>query len=742
MKKLTKSNNDLIKTAIIAILIVLFILLGIPQKTSTSYQFTEDLSEENAKAVNMVDGANKIWSPQITLPKGSYTMSFNSNANIVIVSADGTVLAKGNGTLTLDLDKDITEMYICTNASGQLSDMELRAKGTIFNDLYFLALIAVILLLYFSWLKSKSKRELLTNHDYTFLMIVVMAIFVTYPHFTPNLYFGDDLCFHLYRVEGIKDGLLSGQFPVRIHPTANNGYGAYTASMYGELFLYIPAFLRIMGVSYVYAWKIFLFIINIATGMIMYYSAKGIAKSRYAGIIAAMTYMLCAQRLFNVYSRSAIGEGLAMAFFPLIIYGMYEILIGDKNKWWVLALGCTGVFQSHMISCLFAGLFIIASVIVFVKNLKDRRYIYLILAFAVTLLINMWFIVPFAYNYLFSDFNIRHSSHQYTFLRNTIPPVRLFNALFEQAVIDGSKDRTLSIGIGTGILAVIGLFYFVRPKKLSDEDKGCYKFNILMLFSGLIFMIACTTVIPWETLAKLKFIYNYESRLQFAWRMLSPAVVLLCMSGAYAFEKSIPWASRKILGSAFIIFCSVLFIIFGTAFTKTMRPIAENPTVSIQRHMINGSDYEYLPGGTDAAKFIANTYKTSDSRISVSSHEKSGTNLKFTLTGSGENAWVEVPMLYDKGYMVTDNKHNRLKTEAGTNHVLRIYTKNDTEEIKIRYAGTVLYKIGDIISLLTLIALLAAAYARKKKIPITEVAKNITQTAKNISHKQKKGEGK
>ncbi len=57
-----------------------------------------------------------------------------------------------------------------------------------------------------------------------------------YPLFSGTIGFGHDLNFHLYRIEGIKDGILSGQFPVRIHPTHNNGYGYITASVYPELF--------------------------------------------------------------------------------------------------------------------------------------------------------------------------------------------------------------------------------------------------------------------------------------------------------------------------------------------------------------------------------------------------------------------------------------------------------------------------------------------------------------------------
>ena len=94
----------------------------------------------------------------------------------------------------------------------------------------------------------------------------------SYPLFTDYLTQGHDMNFQLYRIEGIKDGLLSGQFPVRIHPTHANGYGYATPVLYPELFLYIPAVFRLMGMSVVGSFQLFLLLINTATAFIMYLS--------------------------------------------------------------------------------------------------------------------------------------------------------------------------------------------------------------------------------------------------------------------------------------------------------------------------------------------------------------------------------------------------------------------------------------------------------------------------------------
>lgn len=52
----------------------------------------------------------------------------------------------------------------------------------------------------------------------------------------------------------------------------------------------------------------------------------------------------------DVYTRVAVGEAMAMAFFPLFIVGLYEVLFGDAKCWRMLALSACGIFLSHMLS--------------------------------------------------------------------------------------------------------------------------------------------------------------------------------------------------------------------------------------------------------------------------------------------------------------------------------------------------------------------------------------------------------
>ena len=143
---------------------------------------------------------------------------------------------------------------------------------------------------------------------------------------------GHDLKFHLARIEGVADALKQGQFPVHINPTQANGYGNASATMYPQFFIYFPAVLRLTNLSLLNTYKVLIFLINLITALCAWIGFKNVWKSRKAGYIGCAIYMMGLYRLDDLYIRAAIGEALALAFLPIVFWGMYEILFADKKK--------------------------------------------------------------------------------------------------------------------------------------------------------------------------------------------------------------------------------------------------------------------------------------------------------------------------------------------------------------------------------------------------------------------------
>ena len=125
------------------------------------------------------------------------------------------------------------------------------------------------------------------------LLLLLAALLVSIPAWMPGHTFaGHDLIFHLYRIEGLKDGLLAGHCPVRMNNVWFQGYGMPTGIFYPDLFLYIPALLRMVRLPLMTVWQIFLVLVNIATAFASWWAFSSYLHSKRAGAIATLFYLV------------------------------------------------------------------------------------------------------------------------------------------------------------------------------------------------------------------------------------------------------------------------------------------------------------------------------------------------------------------------------------------------------------------------------------------------------------------
>lgn len=648
------------------------------------------------------------YTPHLTFPKGEYSVNISGSGTVTAVTGDGRELASGRAgsAFTMTLEKDESDIIILGGSSTGLRSVEVSSSGKLYSDLSLMTLLLILGMLYALYIRFF--RHGGDKGDIAAAVILCVAVFASYPLFSGTMGFGHDLNFHLYRIEGIKDGLLSGQFPVRVHPTHNNGYGYITASVYPELFLYIPALLRLLGASPVYAYNTFLFLVNVATAVIMYISAKGISKSVYTGVFASVVYTLSTWRVINLCYRAALGEALSMVFFPLVIYGLFCLLKGDKKKWWILALGCTGVFQSHIISTVFVMITIAAAVIMFIKSfVSERRWLGFFKAAGLTVLLNMWYLPAFINYYFGLDMAIRHTKENTEFFANAVFPTELFNVFntefgYSQLMSAGLRgNMSLSLGVGVSVCLVLCAVYFLFRKKRGIENEG---FAAGMFAFGMLLLFMATTLFPWEILQQNKLINMFCGTVRMPWRFLSLASPIFCIVGALAagaFLKGERMKKAALTAAVFV--CAVSFVHWGTAYTTELDPALKKGQ-AVSTDGAAGLDDEYYVVGTDAEQLTPNRYVTGSGDAEVLEYKKDGSNIEVRLSGASEGEWLEVPLLYYDGYSAEDNNGNRLELTDGDNHCMRVALTDGAETVNIRYSGHWYFKLGCALTLLTVLA--------------------------------------
>lgn len=534
--------------------------------------------------------------------------------------------------------------------------------------------------------------------------------------FIPYLVRGHDIRFHLMRIEGLKDGLLSGAFPVKIQPTWMNGNGYPVSILYPDLFLYIPASLRIMGCSLQLVYKVYIMVVNGATIGFSYWSFRKMSGRRSWGLLGSFIYTLSIYRLTNVYTRAAVGEYTAMAFMPLVLYAMWRVFreedIQEKSyqrNWILLAFSLTGIIQSHIISIEIVGIFILlVCLIMYKRTFVKERFMVLCKALAGTLLLNAWFLIPFL-DYSKEDLIVLSGKSGVTMIQDRgayIPQLFtwVYNTMGSGFKAGMLEEMPMTIGIG-GTLALAACFYgsVIKGKKLEKEVKLCLGLAISAIFLSSIYF-------PYDFLVKnIPMIGVLLSKIQFPFRFLAPAAVffawLICV-----LAKETMWKRWIPILCVCVGLQAVLFI--GAVLNETeIFQVRGNADIS----SFDVSGAEYVPYGTNFE--ILDMQPLANEGIRVNGYSRKYNRIKVLLENtSSQDSILEIPLLYYRGYTAKDeNSGLNLEIENGDNNRIQIIIPAGySGEVAVAFVEPWYWRAAEVVSLLFLAGILISIYHIRK----------------------------
>lgn len=528
--------------------------------------------------------------------------------------------------------------------------------------------------------------------------MVVLILVSSMPLLTGYEIASADLNGHLQRLEGTKDALLAGQFPVRIHPNWLQGYGYATGVFYCDTFLYIPAFLRIMGFPLGAAYLLYKFLVNVGTVVIACESFGRIFKNRMIGLFAASLYTLNIYRLVTMYLKDHLGQYTAAMFLPLFAYGVWRLLSEDtesgeyKKIWLILTLSVTGIIQSHILTCEMTAVFSVIIGIVFIKRVFRKETLLEVgKAFLGIILLNLWFIVPFL-DFMTTQKLIITGQQVYT--REIQDRGSLIPQLFNVFALSGPADHDVASGmqgempftIGAGSL--IGLLYYgylCLTGRIRQQKKGAMKtLGIFSVALSVLTLFMANAYFPWGKLQGLGgFMAKGISALQYPTRIYVIAAVFLSLTGGCVLL--LEWESGR-KNSMWLYACSTLitlFLVTGMFFSGLL---ADSAFYKIYEEKSFGNSYlsgrEYLPLGTDESLLKAGRVIPSEG-ISVKDFRKDYAGITLTCeNSSGIDGYVDLPLLYYRGYQTKDMETGEtLAVSDGENHVVRT-------EVPAGYQGT------------------------------------------------------
>lgn len=549
------------------------------------------------------------------------------------------------------------------------------------------------------------------------------VLIASLPLLTGGLVPGHDQGFHLNRIEGLAQGLASGQFPVRIHPFWLDGRGYAVSVFYGDLLLYFPALLRFFGVSVQGAFKVYAVAVNLGTALVSWFCLRRMLKNNWAALFGSVLYTLSIYRIINIYLRGAVGEYTAMLFLPLVFYGLWRIFTQPDGEpaapriWLPAVIGFSGLIQTHLLSCEIVGILTLATCVVLLRRtLRKNTFWPLCKVVGITALLNLWFLLPL-FDYLRLDLvvNTQESSGPHNGAAYLGQMLGLaFNGMTKRfnLGLDQGTFEEMAIGLGLTLLLAAGLFVVVTAMGQNRKDP-VWKLGNFGLWAGLACLILSSDIFPWDN------IYNFNEVLgrliamvQYVWRFLSPATWFWALTGACAIclLKNRPDLRNL---SAGVLLVLTLFS-WGTFVQSAL---TDNKTLfcysAAKLDSCDAGAGEYLPAGTEKTDFRGPRLFDSDG-VELTGTSLDGLQATFTCQ-STDGGTVTVPTLYYPYYRAVDETGAQLSVsqDPESKMILVEIPAGYSGTVRVDYAEPWFWRVSEAVSLLTLAGVTVLCLRRK-----------------------------
>ncbi len=534
---------------------------------------------------------------------------------------------------------------------------------------------------------------------------------------------GADLTYHLQRIEAVKDGLLTGQFPVRIAPEWLYQHGYADPVFYCNTFLLLPALLRLAGLTVTLSYNLFCIALNFATAWIAWFAFGRICKDSRIGLLCSALYTLSFMRIYKLAIVGAVGEGSALTFLPLIFYGMYRIFTEDpkdaryKTAWLPVGLGYAGVIQCHVLTCEITAFVTLLLCLACIRRVFTKPvFTELCKGAGLAVGLSLWYLIPFLDYYLTQDMHIRHVSGRTIQERGLYPGQLLVNSWsndIEEWLIEKGLVNVEAGCVGVLLLAALVLFVCLwiagrlKGKGRNPIPKAMRQTAQFAAVMAALLVVMSLRIFPWDAIQESSALMaSLVSSLQFPNRFLGWATVFLCMVFGFCMYY---FRGRK---GAYVIAGAVVVISVGSGSLFMMHhALQEQNSYVLHNEEGMGCGYisgaEYLVEGTKDS-LLTFAGPVPGENVLVSHYEKTGLKAKILCENGGtEASYVDLPILLYKGYKAYGEDGESLLVEDGFNHLMRVVLPAGyAGEISVQFESPWYWRVAEMITFLTLLGML------------------------------------
>lgn len=678
-----------------------------------------------------------LYGPYLQMDQGSYSVeidySCDSDQSCAITAQEGNdaFIKSGTARLSSRLKKvsyrfaltehiDQLELVVKYNGQGALQIHNVAIRT---NSVNMRKILTAVFFLFLLWDGCVLFQPFIRKNKNLILAIGFLTLLSSFPLFMRGILNGHDLTFHLLRIEGIAEEMRSHNFPVRISSLWMDGYGYPVSVFYGDILLYLPAFFRLIGFPVIAVYKMYLFFVNLIAVIIAYVCFYKIFSDKKTALLLAMAYTTAAYRFVNLYIRSAVGEFSAMLFLPILALALYRIYTEQGSEWkiykrnaWILAAGMSGLICTHILSAEMACfVLILISVVLWKKTFCKKVLRVYVLAALETAALSAFFIIPFLDYYINEPVNVTSQVDEVVQkIQQEGAYLGQYFSFFQTMAGASLKHLPDRMGLTPGIVL---MFALAAAAVLWIQKKDTPVIRFFMFFSMFLLFLA-SDLFPWDHLAQRWRWGVLLSQVQFPWRYIGAATVFLTLLLgfllAYCRKRDACFFNNLYLGIIGI--CLFMSFFYTSDYVNHAYHMVEYYDAAELDTFSALYGGQYLKPGTDTQLFSGEVSGENVQELEITARD--GCRMELYCKTTEKAGKVEVPMLYYKGYQITDETGKQYEIMPSANHVIQFaVSENFSGKIQIRFAEPWSWKIAEWISAVSFLYVCAAfiGYAAKKR---------------------------
>lgn len=203
-----------------------------------------------------------------------------------------------------------------------------------------------------------------------FFLLVLSCLPASASLFHSGFFVTDDGEWMIIRFSAFHQAFREGEFPVRLLGRLNQEYGYPVSSFLYPGFMYLAEPFHLIGFGFVDSIKLVLGLSLIVSGVFLYLWLKKFF-AEFPSLLGALFYVYAPYHLYDIYKRGSVGEMLALAVVPFILWQL------ERKNLFFSSVGLALLILSHnTLALLFLPLIILYMLIPIWKS-KNKKHVLL-----------------------------------------------------------------------------------------------------------------------------------------------------------------------------------------------------------------------------------------------------------------------------------------------------------------------------------------------------------------------------